>query len=321
MKPIFQISIDGKDRTDEIKKRLIRLSVRDEAGIESDRLELVLVNRPEFKWPTRGQRIDVSMGYQDRLIDTGAFVIRNISARGAPHEVKLEAFPLNSIQSLKSQREQSWDSLSLQDLVSTIAGRHGLKAAVSRSLGNTVIDHEDQSESDLAFLTRLGRRYHAVVKAQGGFLIFSESGLGESASGKVIEPLRLTRFADYEYSGADESYTGVKASYWDRKIARKGEVFVGSKDRVQEIRFHYKSDQAARKAAESKLKSIKKSDEKLSVTLAGTPEVFAERKCYVLGLGEGIDDLWLAKSVEHMMESNAYTTRVEFEGRDHVKVN
>jgi phage protein D len=321
LKPAFRLLIEGKDQTEEIGKRLTRLSVKDEAGVKSDNLELVLSNRPHFKWPTRGQRLDVSLGYEDRLVNMGAFAVRSISARGAPHEVKIDAFPIHSIQTLKSQREQSWEVISLPDLVDTIAKRHGLKSAVSRSFSGIMLEHEDQSESDLAFLSRIGRRYHAIVKTQGGFLIFSESGLGESSSGKVIEPLRLTKFIDYEYTGADMSYTGVKASYWNRRAASKGQVLVGKDDRVFDIRFHYKSETTARKAAESKFKRLKNSDEKLSVTIPGNPEAFAERKFAVVSLGEGIDDLWLSKSVEHILEPNAFASRIEFEGRDYVNVN
>jgi phage protein D len=321
LKPAFKLLIEGKDQTEEIGKRLIRLSVKDEAGVRSDNLELVLSNRPYFKWPTRGQQLDISLGYEDRLVDMGAFAVRSISARGVPHEVKIDAFPIHSIQTLKSQREQSWEGISLPDLVETIARRHGLRSAVSRSFSGVILEHEDQSESDLAFLTRIGRRYHAVVKAHGGFLIFSESGSGESSSGKVIEPLRLTKFIDYEYTGADMSYTGVKASFWDRRAARKGMVLVGTEERVFDIRFHHKSEKDARKAADSKIRKLKTSDEKLSVTVPGNPDAFAERKFVVVGLGEGIDDLWLSKSAEHVLEPNAYTSRVEFEGRDHVKVS
>jgi phage protein D len=251
----------------------------------------------------------------------GAFAVRTISARGAPHELKIDAFPIHSIQTLKSQREASWEAISLTDLVEKIAKRHGLKPAISRSFSGVMLEHEDQSESDLAFLSRVGRRYHAVVKTQGGFLIFSESGIGESTSGKVLEPIQLTKFIDYEYTGADTSYTGVKASYWDQRGARKGQVLVGTEERVSDIRFHYRSEKTARKAAESKLKKIKSSDEKLSVTVPGNPDAFAECKFAVVGLGEGIDDLWLSKSVEHILEANAYTSQIEFEGRDHVKVS
>ena len=54
-------------------------------------------------------------------------------------------------------------------LVATIAGEHGLKAAVSSDLAKNQVGHNDQvNESDIAFLTRIAYRYDATAKPVEG---------------------------------------------------------------------------------------------------------------------------------------------------------
>ncbi len=62
-----------------------------------------------------------------------------------------------------------------------IAGRHNLKPAIGDALAKIAIAHIDQThESDLSFLTRLSKRYDAVMNVKDSHLLFMPIGHGTS---------------------------------------------------------------------------------------------------------------------------------------------
>ena len=68
-----------------------------------------------------------------------------------------------------------------------IAGAHGLTPAITEALAEIVIAHIDQThESDMSFLTRLAKRYDAVMNVKDTHLLFVPIGHGTSVSGKPL---------------------------------------------------------------------------------------------------------------------------------------
>ncbi|WP_324949811.1 hypothetical protein [Oligoflexus sp.] len=143
---------------------------------------LELVDDPPIAWPTDGQVFEVAIGYEEVLVDVGSFSTKHIAVSGPPRILRIEASALNQGASLKNQREESWDSTTLGDIVATIARRNGLKPAVIAELQSVPIDHEDQTESDIAFLLRLGRRHDMVIKLSDRFLMAMPEDKSRKAS-------------------------------------------------------------------------------------------------------------------------------------------
>jgi phage protein D len=307
LKPNFRIKTAGKDLTEAIRGRLIRLSVRDTSGIKSDAMCLELVDDPPLAWPAEGQVFDVAMGWEDKLVDLGSFATKHISCSRSPPIMKIECAAVEQNASLKSQRSQGWDSVSFADIASTIARRNGLKAAIATEFSDVRIEHEDQTESDIAFLTRLGRRFDAVIKVSSGRLTMTGTSRGTKASGDAFSPIVLTNFIRWEYSGDQtKKYTGARAYWWDEAAAEKRYVLVGEQGVVLELDYNKGSADDARRAAEAKFREVVRKGKTFSWTVPGNPEIAAERKVIARGTREGVDGEWIVKRADHILDSAGY---------------
>ncbi len=177
-----------------------------------------------------------------------------------------------------------------------------------------LIDHQDQTESDIAFMTRLGRRYDAVIKISSGNLIAVRTGKAKTSSGRDLPAVSVTNPISYEYSGNQtKAYTGVRAFWYDANAAQKRKVLVGKEGVVMELDFNKVTEDGARKAAERKFREVSRKGKTLSFTVTGNPELSAERKCLVSSLREGLDGEWVIKSVEHSIDGSGYLSKVECE--------
>ncbi|WP_141735880.1 phage late control D family protein [Oligoflexus tunisiensis] len=268
---------------------------------------LELVDDPPLAWPSDGQVFDVAMGYEDELVDLGSYAVKHISCSRSPPILKIECAAVEQNASLKSQKSQGWDSVSLADIASTIARRNGLKPAVASEFSEIRIEHEDQTESDIAFLTRLCRRYDAVVKVSSGHLSLTSTSRGKKASGESFSPIVLTDFVRWEYSGDQtKKYSGVRAYWWDEAAAEKQYVLVGKQGVVLDLDFNRGSADAARRAAETKFREVVREGRTFSWTVPGNPEIASERIVFAKGAREGVDGEWTVKSVDHVLDQGGF---------------
>ena len=61
MRPIFTILADQQNVTDTIRDRLLSLRITDEAGTQSDTVEIQLDDRDaKIQWPRHGAELDIS---------------------------------------------------------------------------------------------------------------------------------------------------------------------------------------------------------------------------------------------------------------------
>ena len=314
MKPNFRIITDGKDLTEAIKSRLLSLSIKDESGFKSDSLSLILADEPPIEWPKDGQVFEIAIGYEDVLVNIGSFAAKHIAVSGPPRTLKIEATALQQNKSLGSQREESWEQITFGDIVGEIARRNQLRPAVSGDLRSIQIEHEDQTESDIAFLTRLGRRYDAVIKVSRGFLVASKSGKAQTVSGSELPRIIIASPISFEYSGDQtKGYTGVRTFWYDSGEARKNYILAGREGVVLDLQFNKTNEHEARAAAEAKFHEVARKGKTLSLTMTGNPELAAERKCLLSGIREGVDGEWIIKSVEHTIDGSGFLSKVECE--------
>ena len=66
MTPHYRILSGVMDATGDVLDRFVSLSLSDEKGWESDRLEIVLDNRPpRISLPLMGEKISLALGYKE----------------------------------------------------------------------------------------------------------------------------------------------------------------------------------------------------------------------------------------------------------------
>jgi phage protein D len=311
MIPNFKIETKNGDLTEQIRSRLERLVIRDEASYKSDTMTLELVD-DGIQWPTNGLEFTVALGYDNVLTTVGKFTTKHIGVSMSGRRIlKIEAAAMEQSSSLKSQREQSWDSTTLGAIAEEIARRNQLKPQVFDELKAIAIQHEDQTESDLAFLCRLGRRYDLTVKVSGRYLIVAPQDKSGDPDGSNM-PISITSPLRFEFSGDQtQRYTGVRAFWYDNEAAEKKHVMYGKEGVVLELEYNKGSEQGARKAAEAKFREVVRKGKTLSLTVPGNTQLAAERKIDASGLGQGIDGEWVIKTVEHVYAPCGFESTVE----------
>ncbi|AJI95555.1 phage late control D family protein [Yersinia ruckeri] len=270
--PAFMLTLGGKDISANLSNRLISLTMTDNRGFEADQLDIELDDSDgQVVMPARGAILSLFLGWKgSALIGKGQFTVDEIEHRGAPDTLTVRARSADFRGSLNSRREASYHDTTLGAVVTQIAERNKLTAALAKGLAEIKIPHVDQSqESDIKFLTRLAERNGAEVSVKAGKLLFLKAGNSVTASGKPIPTMTIER-ADgdrHQFAIADRNaYTGVTASWLHTKDPKpkKQKVKLQRKAKSQHLRALQHP-----KAKPIKAKTTKPQEEKQGEYLAG----------------------------------------------------
>ncbi|WP_037432604.1 phage late control D family protein [Serratia plymuthica] len=240
--PDFSLSLQENDITQNIRKRLISLSLTDNRGFEADQLDIELDDSDGLMvMPQRNAVLALSLGWKGApLTPKGLFTVDEVEHRGAPDTLTIRARSADFRGSLNTRRDESYHDTSLSDIVQKVAARNKLKATLAAGLGTIKISHIDQTqETDAAFLTRLATLNGAVAAVKNGALLFMRPGNGTSVSGKPLPVFTLTRQDgdQHSFSIADrDAYTGVTASWLNTKQPKPQKVKLQRKPKEQHLR-------------------------------------------------------------------------------------
>jgi phage protein D len=324
--PEYHITLNGRDLTTKIAPDLVSLTLAESRGDEADTLDIVVDDsQGKLAIPARGDVLRVSFGWSDTgVVDKGAFTIDEVEHSGAPDILTVRARSASMTKELSERREASWHGETIGSIVRKIAGRHNLKPAIADALAKIAIAHIDQThESDMSFLTRLSKRYDAVMNVKDSNLLFMPIGHGTSASGKTLASIELTRASGdhHRYHVAErENYAGVRANYHATGRAKRKSVVVGGENNhsIKVLPETYANEAEARAAATAELNRTQRSQATMSYTLAlGRPDLYPEIPVYLTGFKPVIDEQsWLAKKVTHTIADGGFTTALELEMRD-----
>lgn len=319
--PDYLISLAGRPLGPTLGARLQRLRLNDRRGLEADRLDLTLGDPDgRLALPPRGTELHLALGWKGQpLIDRGTFIVDEVEHSGAPDVLAIRARSADMRRGLPGKRTQSWDTLTLGEIVASIAGRHDLAPRTGQHLQGIYLDHIDQTEeSDLHFLTRLAERFDAIAAVKAGRLLFLPRGTGITADGTEIPPVHLTRQAGdrHRYSVTDrERPTGVIARWHDEGAAEPREVVAGRDDEPRRLRPTYATESDARAAAHSEWQRLQRGAAELSLDLAeGRPDLYPETPITLSGFKRGIDDTrWILTEVDHEIGDGGYLGRLRME--------
>ncbi len=316
--PVFTIDADNKDITTAIRQRLLSLRITDVAGYDSDTLEITIDDREGIvSLPPTGALLRVSLGYENNLQLMGRFVVDELRLSGPSMKLTITARAADFKQQLKQQKTRAWENITIDGIVSTIAASHELEPIISSPLSDTLIFRIDQTdESDLHFLTRLGKDHDAIAKPTNKKLIFAPRGEAKTASGQPMAPVSLTRIQLSSWSArlSDRNkYQSVTAYYHDTSEGQRIPVTAGQGEPRYTLRNNQPDIATAQQAAFAKFKSLNRGSGSLSFTMPGNPDLMAETPITILGIRTGIDGRWIATRVIHELSSSGYITTVEAE--------
>lgn len=240
--PDFSLSLQEKDITQNIRKRLITLSLTDNRGFEADQLDIELDDSDGLMvMPQRNAVLALSLGWEGAaLTPKGLFTVDEVEHRGSPDTLTIRARSADFRGSLNTRRDESYHDTTLSHIVQKVAARNKLKATIAAGLGTIEVSHIDQTqETDAAFLTRLASLNGAVAVVKNGSLLFMRPGNGTTVSGKPLPVFTLARQDgdQHSFSIADrDAYTGVTASWLNTKQPKPQKVKLQRKPKEQHLR-------------------------------------------------------------------------------------
>ncbi|WP_110710515.1 contractile injection system protein, VgrG/Pvc8 family [Salinicola sp. CR57] len=320
-RPGYRITLDGQDITPRINGRLINLRITGQLGGKADQLTLTLADHDgRLALPPHGAPLNVAIGWQDGgLVDRGIFIVDEVEHSGSPDRVAIRARAADMRNLLPGKRSQSWHGVTIADIIDTIAKRHDLAPVIGDTLAGIRIGHIDQTdESDLNFITRMGKRFDAIATIKAGHLIFTRAGEGLSASGLALPGVVLTRRDGdrHRFTQSDrDDHTGVIAHWNDTAGAARQAVEVGGNDKPKTLRDTYASETDALDAAKAELRRIQRGKATFELTLAhGRADLTPETPLTLIGWKADIDGAdWLITEVEDALDDNGYGTRIRCE--------
>ena len=320
--PSYRLVVDGINITPTVNARLVDLQLEETRGEDADQLSLTLSDHDgALQIPRKGVSIALALGYRESgLVDKGTFTVDEAEHSGAPDVITIRARSADLGRSLRNRREQSWHATTVGTVLQGIALRNGLRLRVAPTLAQRAVAHMDQTnESDLNFLTRLGRLHDAVATVKAGHLLFLPIGQATNSQGLALPTVTITR-ADgdnHRYSQADrDQYTGVRAFWHSAHMGNRRSVLVGTAVNAKVLKDTSPNEATALQAAQGEWNRIQRGAATLSLTLAhGEPLLTPETPVVVRGFKAQIDGTgWLVVRSSHSMDGGGgYSTSIETE--------
>jgi hypothetical protein len=329
-RPGARITANGKDITTLLlgsggqRAILVSLSITDEAGVKSDRLEMVVDGRQladgtEWGIPPIGSDIEVCLGYEPKPAKMGTYRLdswKKESGSGGKL-ITLSAAAAELTTATKEKRMRSYHEMTLGQIADQVAGRHGLQPKVDANLASAFIEHIDQQgESDMAFMTRLAARYGATFKVGDGKLVFAAQGSLAKPNGSekpeiVVGPSDVS---SWSVTQAERGGHKSAVAYWhDHKAGERKSVTAGQGSPRFVERHVYATEAEAKAAANAAIGRLTRGQRSGEFSGPGNPAFYAEAPIRLQGVDPECDGRFYAKSVRHQFSASGYTTSVTLE--------
>lgn len=320
-KPIWQISLDGQNLANRVNPRFMSLSLTECRSDEADQLDLTLSDHDGLlEIPSRDAVIKLAIGWSDTgLVDKGTFTVDEVGYRGSPDVMTIRARSANLKGALRTRTERSFHGKTIKQIVEEIAQANELTAVVGQRFSNEKIPHIDQTnESDMAFLTRIGKRHDAVATVKEEKLLFMPIDGGKTASNEDLPTVQILRKDgdQHDFLIADrDTYTGVKAKWQDPAKQTKHTVQTGVTGNAKHLRTIYTNESDALAAVQAEWQRIQRGTATMRFSTAyGVPELSVQHKVEFPDFKKPISEItWLIKELTHSLSGSGLTTSLDLE--------
>lgn len=331
------VTIDGKDATSYMDRRVLSFEYVDNAEGKGDEVSIELQDR-DSQWlnywlPEKGCVITARVTCHDwptprktAVLNCGQFTCDTPAEySGPPGKVSIKAITASLTGELRdTQRTKAWEHYSLEMVAGEIAAKNGLVLYYEAPAHD--FERQDQRcESDLAFLTRLAEDCGVSVKVYDGRLVLFD-GEGADAKGAAIHINRrggnyLTA-KEYSFSVSSDGtgYDSAEVQYHDPKTKKTHKVKVkvkpgipgGNRDRLSKVlksNERCESEAGARRKAKSKLRKANKQELRGELTLMGNPGLVAGMTVQLDDFGKFSGKYFVEKATHKI--SGGYDTTIE----------
>lgn len=290
----YQVVISGKGAK-VMNKLLIKWQHIDASGYQTDQLTLVVAAPDLDSLPQEGEQLGFAWGPvvngQPQLVDKGKFNITRVTPSLWPHQVTIIAtaapFQVDDQTEFKQRRSQTWSATTVGAIFRELVNRHGLSPRISPDIDSIAIEHIDQTdETDMAFLTRLARKYDAVAKPIDTLYVMAKRGQLKSITGKEIKPVLFSlpvnnqpTAANFINAGVEfksrKKVKGVWAVWVDTATGDEHKVTVGEFP-FKRLSQRFESELLAKQQCESELKKVDRTGDAVRLDVPANPALAAE---------------------------------------------
>jgi phage protein D len=322
MTPLFDIQLRNTSLFEKIQPFLLSLTITDEPGLKSDKLDLVLADNvpgANLDLPKIGDLLKISLGYKESgLFDMGTFSIDGYAL--SKNEMRITAHAADFLEDFKNPKSRSFENVSLENIIQTITSEHNIVARISSELSNIKFPAIHQTtESNLHFLTRLGQQFNVLIKPAGNFLVATPAGHGQAASGSQLPEIILTPDSTIHWSlqfSKKEQVPSVVAKGYDTDTAEEFFESVGDESETDldfgySLRGLYPTREAAKIAAKSVYEKLTQKAYTFTAEIPGDPNILAESRLRLQNFRSGIPTDWITSHCTHALSSTGYKTSLE----------
>ena len=257
MTPAFRLRINGKEASSELLRRLMSLTLHDEAGLKADTVELEIDGRGDVDPPPIGAELRVWVGYEPAPIYKGRFRVNDWTLAGPVQTISVRAVAADLTSEIKATKTRSHHDTTLGDVVKKIAGEHGLSVVIDSALASRRVEHIDQqTESDMGFLSRLAKRNGATFKLGAGRILFTAKGSDTLPDGsdKAVVTITPPQLSDWSATMNERGgHKSVKAAYYDAKLGKRVYCTAGEGGPCHRDKRLYATKEEAQDAADATL--------------------------------------------------------------------
>lgn len=323
----YRVVVAGQDISPAIAPLLLRLTVHDEAGVQSDTLEIELDDRdgaillPRTRAPIVATLVDQAgragtfSGFVDELTSR--------RDRGSGRTLIIRGKGIDTVSRLKEPVEAAYENATLGEILTTAGRAAGVaQVIVDPALAGIQRPYiAQQGESFLAFGDRLAREVGGTFRVQGDRAVLVKRGTGLTAGGRAL-PVVLAE-------------DGVNLISWDispilgrprhrRTRVRLYDPAVGrSQERLAEVTdpdadATYSAPFPAADASDAGLQASADAGEVARARGGGEVEILGDMRALpegtlrLVGARPGIDGDYRIQAVDHVVDrTGSLSTRLQ----------
>ncbi len=327
--PIFKVEYAGKDITSDVSSNLISVTYTDHAEGESDEIEIQLEDS-EGLWrgdwyPTKGEKITLSIGYDNQLMPCGTFEVDEIELSGPPDTLCIRGLAAPIKGALRTKNSSAHENKTLREIANTIAGKNGL--SVTGEIEDIRFDRVTQNrETDLGFLKRISYEYGHVFSVRDKKLIFTTIyKLEEGDAVQVIDRSDISSYSIQDKTGNSFKKAEVKyANPADKKVVDASKDEDDSEDITKGDTLVLTTKAENQKQAEQKAKAAlhraNSRQQEGSISLEGQPLLVAGNNFEFTGMGKISGKYHIVRSRHKITRSGGYSTDLEIKRVGYVEV-
>ena len=318
--PRFEVTINGKNVTDDISAFVSQVEYADRIEEASDEASLVIDDIAgiwQTDWyPQQGDSLTLKMGYPGNMLDCGSFEIDEIELSSPPDRLTVKAIAAAITESMRTRNSRAFEKQSLKDIAQFVADKHSLKLMGDTSrLANIEIGRKTQdNESDLSFLSNVAKKFGIIFAVRGDQLIFLDPEELEKANSVAeIHRFNLSRFSFKDKTS--DTYQEASVSHRDVKtnsVVKWSIQSSGDPTKLDEIKAPGRVENAsqAEAVADGAIRESNKDKLTGTFTIDGNPLLVSGANVDMQGFG-GFSGKWTIKESTHRITDDAgYVTEV-----------